>query len=458
MGSMNARAGFATVAGIALALLAPPPATAQNDEQALTGAYNASGGALFKQLSGGAGNIVLSPLSIGTAMAMAMSGARGETEREMAGALQQRLERPAMEAANAALRAGLAVYDKSAVPPKCPQGMQAVAPAGGVARCEAAVRADGPCSYPAAREGHLCVADGSFPPSARLLSANALMLTGRGELVAPEYSALVKDKYGAEIFRDAGLEEVNGWVKRKTEGKIDRIIDKLDRATAAVILNAVYFKARWAAPFYKSATSDDAFNLSAQKKVSVPTMRHHGSYALVSRPLYRALRLPYEVGQLSMIVVLPNEVGGLDAVARGFAADEWSQLAGALHAPEAVKPTELTLPRFKASFDADLVGPFSDAGMSRAFDPKRADFSGMTGRPAGQGSFAIGAIVHRAVIDVMEDGTEAAAATAISVVAASAQRPPEELQVFHVDRPFWFAIMDEVSGAVLFQGRISDPR
>jgi serpin B len=159
-----------------------------------------------------------------------------------------------------------------------------------------------------------------------------------------------------------------------------------------------------------------------------------------------------------MIIALPNEGTGLDAVARGFAADEWTQLAGALHAPEALKPTDLALPRFKAKFDADLVGPFSAAGMARAFDPKRADFSGMTGRPAGQGAFAIGAIVHRAVIDVMEDGTEAAAATAISVVAASAQRPPEELQVFHVDRPFWFAIMDEASGAVLFQGRIADPR
>jgi serpin B len=302
------------------------------------------------------------------------------------------------------------------------------------------------------------VAAGNFPPSARLLSANALMLTGRGELVAPEYGALLKDKYGAEIFRDAGLDEINGWVKRKTEGKVDRIVDKLDRATAAVILNAVYFKAKWAAPFYKSATSDDTFNLSPQQKISVPTMRHHGSYALVSRPLYRALRLPYEVGQLSMIIALPNEIGGLDALARGFAADEWTQLAGALHAPEAFKATDLTLPRFKAKFNADLVAPFSAAGMSRAFDPKRADFSGMTGKPAGQGGFAIGAIVHRAVIDVMEDGTEAAAATAISVVAAAAQRPPEELQVFHVDRPFWFAIMDEVSGAVLFQGRIADPR
>ncbi len=456
MGSMNARVGFAAVAGTALALLLSLPATAQNDQQALTGAYNASGAALFEQLSGGAGNIVLSPLSIGTAMAMALSGARGETEREMAGALKQRLDRPAMEAANGALRAGLAVYDKGAVRPKCPQGLQAVAPASGVAHCEAVLRADGQCTYPAAREGNLCVAPGDFPPSAQLLSANALMLTGRGDLVAPEYSVLVKSKYGAEIFRDAGLDDVNGWVKRKTEGKIDRILDKLDRSAAAVILNAVYFKAKWAAPFYKAATSDEAFNLSPQKKISVPTMRRHGSYALVSRPLYRAIRLPYEVGQLSMIVVLPNE--GLDAVARGFAADEWTQLAGALHAPEAVKATDLALPRFKANFNADLVAPLSAAGMSRAFDPKRADFSGMTGRPAGQGAFAIGAIVHRAVIDVMEDGTEAAAATAISVVAAAARRPPEELQVFHVDRPFWFAIMDEASGAVLFQGRIVDPR
>jgi serpin B len=130
----------------------------------------------------------------------------------------------------------------------------------------------------------------------------------------------------------------------------------------------------------------------------------------------------------------------------------------ALHAPGAVKATDLALPRFKANFNADLVSPFSAGGMSRAFDPKRSDFSGMTGRPASQVPVAIGSIVHRAVIDVMEDGTEAAAATAISVVATSARRPPEEKQVFHVDRPFLFAIIDDASGTILFQGRIVDPR
>jgi hypothetical protein len=224
---MNARVCLAAAAGAAFVLLMPPPAAAQNDERALTQAYNASGAALFKQLAGSPGNIVLSPLSIGTAMAMALSGARGETEREMASVLKQGLDRPAMEAANEALRSVLHAYDKSAVPPRCPPGMQAAVPASG-ARCEAALRADGQCGYPAAREGNLCVAAGNVPPSARLLTANALMLTGRGDLVAPDYAALLADKYGAEIFRDAGLDEVNGWAKRKTEGKIERILDKLD--------------------------------------------------------------------------------------------------------------------------------------------------------------------------------------------------------------------------------------
>jgi serpin B len=97
--------------------------------------------------------------------------------------------------------------------------------------------------------------------------------------------------------------------------------------------------------------------------------------------------------------------------------------------------------------------------MTRAFDLRQADFSGMTGRPASQVPMAIGSIVHRAVIEVMEDGTEAAAATAVAMASGAAGgRPPEEPQVFHVDRPFLFAIMDDASGAVLFQGRIVDPR
>jgi serpin B len=285
------------------------------------------------------------------------------------------------------------------------------------------------------------------------------MLAGGGDLVTPPYTALLADKYGAEVFRNAGLDVVNGWVKRKTKGKIERILDRLDKSTAAVILNAIYFKAKWAQVFAKPATSDDVFNLTPQRTAMVPTMRHSAGYALATRPLYRAIRLPYSIGQLGMIIVLPNDIGGLEAVSRGFAADEWTQLATALYARDAVKLTDLTLPRFKTSFDADLVPRFRALGMALAFEPRQADFSGLTGRPPAQAPFAIGAIVHRAVIEVMEDGTEAAAATAVAVVAASARpAPAPEKQVFHVDHPFLFAIIDDESGAVLFQGRIVDPR
>jgi len=463
---MNRRAAMVAAAAMALALLTtppaalaqavaePPPATA--DVRALTDAYNASGLALFRQLSGRPGNIVFSPLSVGTAMAMALSGARGETEREMAGVLKERLDRPAMEAANAALRSTLARYDKSGEAPKCPPGMSVAMQESG-ARCEMAVRPDAQCPFPAERSGERCVASGYRPPSARLLSANALMLSHEGDLISADYAALLKDKYGAEIFTDAGLDDVNGWVKRKTEGKIERILEQLDRTTAAVILNAIYFKAKWATVFIKASTTNEAFNLPRQSRISVPTMHQRASYALAARGDYRAIRLPYTVKDIGMVVVLPNEIDGLDAVTRVLDEAEWAQLVTALQAPDAVKMTDLALPRFKASYGASLVPQFQQAGMKLAFEEKLADFSGMTGRPAGQPPLAIGSIMHRAVIEVMEDGTEAAAATAVAVIAGAIARP-EPPQVFHVDHPFLFAIVDDASGAILFQGRIADPR
>jgi serpin B len=345
----NGRARCVTIAGAALALLLPVCAGAQNDDRksaseiareiaqkvaadsghaagssrdgghALTDAYNASGLALFHELSGKSGNIVLSPFSVGTAMAMALSGARGETAQEMAGVLKQSLDLSTLEAANAAVLSGLRAYDKSALPPKCPPGM---APSG--SRCEQAPSANGQCLGLARREGALCVAPGSTPPSARLLTANALMLTRRGDLVASDYVALLRDKYGAEVLHNVGLDDVNGWVKRKTQGKIERILDRLDSASPAIILNAVYFKAKWAVTFSRSSTTDDPFNLSRQKKVAVPMMHRNGADALVTRPLYRAIRLPYEVGSLGMIVILPDEPDGLDAVSRHLDADGWA--------------------------------------------------------------------------------------------------------------------------------------
>jgi serine protease inhibitor len=301
---------------------------------------------------------------------------------------------------------------------------------------------------------------GSFPPSAQLATANALMLPGPGDLIAADYATLLQDKYEAEVFRNAALDQINGWVKRKTEGKIERILDRLDPSTAAVLLNAVYFKAKWAGDFSPTATRVDIFNLSSDQQISVPMMRRAANYALAARPGYRAIRMPYRVAQIAMIVVLPDEIDGLDALSRRLDDDEWAALSDALRAPAAAKTADLVLPRFKTSFDVDLASQFRAGGMTRAFDPKLADFSGMSARPPSEAPIAIGSIRHRATIEVMEDGTEAAAATVVGVEARAAPGPQQRVEIerFYADHPFLFAIIDDASGAVLFQGRMVDPR
>jgi serpin B len=431
--------------------LAMAPQAAAQDIQALTLAYNTSGLELLQRLAVEPGNLVLSPYSIGTAMAMARSGARGVTETEMAGVLRHRLDRAGTDAANAGLLKVLNGYDGSAAP-TCERGLAWTGQ-----RCEAAAR-DGRCPETARREGERCIADPTFlPPSARLLAANALVLAGKEETVSADYLRLVADSYRAEVFAEAGLAQVNDWVSSKTEGMIPKMLEQL--GGNAVLLNAVYFKAHWAQRFDERATRDDAFHLTADRRIDVPMMRHTGRYELVARPGYRAIRLPYDVPALSVIVVLPDQIDGLADLVGRFDARELLALTAALESVPA-NLVALTLPRFKAGSRNDLAYAFSQLGMRAAFDRHQADFSGITGRPPSQGRLVIDEIVHRAVIDVMEEGTEAAAATAVEMApeTAAAPRRPEQPEPFVVDHPFLFLIVDRASEAVLFAGRIAEPR
>jgi serpin B len=284
------------------------------------------------------------------------------------------------------------------------------------------------------------------------------MLAKRADLISREYRALVRDKYAAAVFEGAGLDEINGWVKERTEGKIDRILDSLAPGAAAVLLNAVYLKAAWASAFAKGATHDSDFKLASGAKVRVPTMHQQAPFPVVERAGYRAIRLDYTVRALGMIVVLPDEVDGADAVTRQLGTGEIAGLAAALKgAPH--HPVAVALPRFKTAFRAGFVEPFKRAGMTLAFD-ESADFGGMTGKVADKEGVKIGEIQHRATLEVVEQGTEAAAATAVVMLPARASplKEPPKATPFVVDRPFLFYIVDDASGAILFQGRIVDPR
>jgi serpin B len=430
-----------------LAILASQVAAAQ--EHALTAAYNASAQDLFGSLAAAPGNIVISPYSIGTAMAMALSGARGETATQMHAVLKQTLPRSAMELANASVLATLNGYDKSAAAPVCPAGTRVD---GGMCRGPRAT--DGHCPSPLQLQGKKCIGPAQVAPSAKLVAANALMLTEFGGKVAPDYAVLLKQNYAAEIFKHAQLDEINGWVKRKTAGKIDRILNQIDPSSAAILLNAVYFKAAWQSAFAKLETQDEAFHLTPTDKVQVPTMHQVRSFAVLARPGFQAIRLPYAVSSLSLIVVVPDRVDGVSEIASRLDAGELPQVLAAISRASLTR-VSLALPRFTASFKADLVPPFQAAGMSLPFDRQRADFGGMTGEPGSQGRLKIGQIAHCAMIEVDETGTQAAGATAIEIMPMSALQLPQR---FWVDRPFLFYLVDDASGAILFEGRISDPR
>jgi serpin B len=421
----------------------------------LSKGYNATGQQLFSQFSAARGNIVFSPYSIGAAMSMALAGARGDTATEMLRALSLRMSTEAVDTGNAEVLSVLNGYDRSAAPPACPPGATVVG-----RNCEMRPAGDmaNQCRYGLVLQGTRCVGPGQTAPSARLLAANALMLLKRGDLIAPDYITLLKTRYAAEVFQQATLADINGWVARKTADMIPHMLDQLDPDASAALLDAVYFKARWASVFDKTLTKDEPFHLDRSQQSDVATMNQSGSFSLVSRGGYRAVRLDYEVSDLGLVIVLPDDVEGAAAVARRLDANALAELFAALRDGKARKPVALALPRFKSEYKADLVAPFRQMGMRKAFEPAAADFSGMTGRPPGQGGLYLSTILHRAVIDVTEESTEAAAATAVVIARTAAMPVPTQPEPFRVDHPFLFYLVDDTTGLILFQGRISDPR
>ena len=420
---------------------------AHADIGALTTAYNRSGQELFRSLGAAPGNVVLSPLSIGTAMAMALAGARGETQEDMRQALRHTLPANAVGEANAQLLAAL--LDAA---PSCPDGFrledrQCATPAPG--------KADEVCPGGARRDGVRCVLD-ARSGKGTLRLANALMLVNPSATVADSYRDTIRKHYRAEIFTGADLATVNGWVKDKTEGKIPVIIERLNPQDSHVLLNAIYFNAPWAHAFAASATRDHAFHLSNGETVEVPTMSQTAPFATHKAEGYQAIRLPYARDGLSMVLVLPDEIDGLGKVTAGLEGSGLAALLSALGTAP-TRTVALSMPKFKFESAAELIPSFKALGMTRVFDPAQSDLSGLTGLPRDQAQSTIDQIVHRAVIDVGEEGTEAAAATAV-IVTTRTMAPSQPIERFVVDRPFLFVIADDRTGAILFIGRVADPR
>jgi serpin B len=292
-------------------------------------------------------------------------------------------------------------------------------------------------------------------PEAGLWMANAIWVDEREKLL-PDFVTLVDRSYRARAQAldfarspDAARETINRWVEDQTRDRIKDLLKPMHvtRDTVVVLTSAIYFKGYWAHPFSTQATRDDDFHPAKGDAVKVKMMNQSGRFPYFENESLQALEMPYKDGSLAMLVVLPKERDGLDAVESSLSVESLHSWVAGLK-PNRVK---VSLPRFTSTVETELKEPLSELGMPIAFRGD-ADFSGITGSR----DFAISAVVHKAFVEVEEKGTEAAAATAVVGVRTSAALPAKEV-VFRADHPFLYLIRDVKSAAILFMGRLSRP-
>lgn len=345
-------------------------------------------------------NLFISPVSVSVAVAMAYQGAAGKTAREMSDALGfTGIPTPELNRAMSDLRAALEHAD-SAV---------------------------------------------------ELAVANSLW-ANRGANFRAEFLDHNERFYGAKVatldFSDPGAPAViNEWVRSSTNGLIDRMIESIPREAVLYLLNAIYFKGRWQEAFDPALTGDGEFHLVGGGVKTVAMMRRSGSFDYAEDAGLQVVRLPYGDGRISMTVFLPREPGALPVFVQGLdrgVLDGWT-------ARLAHSGGEVIIPRFAIAYECALVDVLRKMGMRDPFDPSAADFSKMS-----EISLYISAVKHKSVVDVNEEGTEAAAVTSIEIRPTSVESPADRF-TFAADRPFFFVIRDEVTGSLLFLGSVYDP-
>jgi serpin B len=398
---------LALFCGPAVVAAQAPPAASADQAEAVKGS-NAFAVDLYGRLSTKPGNLFFSPESISTAFAMTYAGAHGQTATEMARVFRFTLPPERLHPAIGALLAGM-----------------------------------------------------NAPHQGYALSVADALWAKKDENFLPAYLKLVQTNYGAGFhpvdFKSAPESvraTINQWVEKQTNDKIQNLLGPgtVTPLARLILTNAIYFKAAWADQFSKNATENTDFHLSAGKTIQAPTMHNSGGYYYFKGPSFQALLMRYEKDEISMLILLPDNVDGLPALERALSAsnlDKW--MASLSYADEVI----VSLPRFKITQQFELSSTLEGLGMKTAFDPNGADFSGMTGDK----SLVISAAIHKAYIDVDEDGTEAAAATAVIMMpgAAAPMRNPPPPIIFTADHPFLFLIRENASGAILFMGRITDP-
>jgi len=284
--------------------------------------------------------------------------------------------------------------------------------------------------------------------------ANAIWYR-RDAQVRPDFIARNREYFGATVspldFADPrAVDIINNWASEKTHGRIPQIINSLDPDNGRLFLaNAVYFKGKWSDPFDPGNTHDRPFYLRDGSRKIVSMMSQSKTFTYRRGTGYQAVRLPYEGENLAMYVFLPDTNSSPEKLLSILNGDTWRRITKPGFADE---DGDLMLPKFKLEYGVDLVQPLETLGMKTAFDPDKADFSGMSKEP-----LFISDALQKTFVEVKEEGTEAAAVTGIQMEAAGiAAVPPKHFEMI-VDRPFLFLIEDNQTGTILFMGLIYEP-
>jgi len=358
---------------------------------------------LYKRLKTAEGNVFFSPYSISTALAMTYGGAREETAKQMAVALHFSLESETLHSTFADIQLKLNALQQE-------QKIQ-------------------------------------------LSSANSLWPQDKYPFLK-EYLEFTKKHYQTEItavdyVTNAGdaREKINSWVEEKTNNKIKNIISRPpDPLTRLILVNAIYFKGNWASQFKESATTKMPFYLKENRAIQAPMMHQKSKFNYSEDGNVQTLELPYSGQKLSMLVIVPKKIDGLQNLEETLTKDSlegWTRDASE-------RNVAVYLPRFKVTSEFRLDEELKSMGIKDAFDMNKANFAGMDGNP---NWLYIGAVLHKAFINVNEEGTEAAAATGVRMGVKSAP----EYVVFRADRPFFFLIRENDTGSILFMGRVINP-
>lgn len=364
-------------------------------------------------------NTIISPFGISAALAMAYNGASGTTKDEMAKALALgSLRDDDIDQANRYLIHALTNAD-----PKVEREIAS-----------------------------------KLWPKVELEIANALWVQ-KDFPINPEFTRVCETFFDA---RAASLDfagnpsgaaaEINSWVDKSTHDRIPEIVSNIDPQTRLILTDAVYFKAAWGSPFEKEETRPRDFHLFNGSSKQVPMMNKKSElFSYLENTDFQAIHLPYGRGHYEMYLFLPRKVSGLPDFLRSLNAKRWKQWTKEFQA----RPGNIALPKFETRFSGDLNDALEKIGMKSAFDPLHADFSGIPlNREKG---LYIKKVEHKTWVKVDEAGTEAAAATAVIAEFTSAFTSPKGPFVMVVDHPFFFAISEAQSGAILFAGVVTDP-